>query len=282
MARVRFNESEGIDLQVIYPTLFLAYPLATDPSLAAALCRSYNSWMHDACRGSDGRLKWVAVVSLDDVSSATEEMRRCRRELDAVGVVILGTVGERDLDHPSLAPFWATAAELDTPVSVHVGWPCPPITNLVNNIYDSVMVPFTFPTLMGFNAIVGGGILDQHPTLRVAFLELSCQWIPFWVDRMNHFYDFAVAKVPAAKPPARRRPIDYLRSGQLFVTCEVEDRLLPQVLEMMGEDHIFFASDIPHGDREPHAAAELKERQDISEVAKRKILYDNAARFYGL
>src|SRR5262249_11020249 len=40
-ARIQDMDAEQIDVQVIYPSLFLAYPLASDPALLAALCRSY-------------------------------------------------------------------------------------------------------------------------------------------------------------------------------------------------------------------------------------------------
>jgi predicted TIM-barrel fold metal-dependent hydrolase len=281
-ARIQQNVREGIDLQVVYPTLFLAYPLTSDPALAAALCRSYNNWIHDICGQRPDKLKWVAVVSLDDVPSAVAELRRCRQVLDAVGVIVLGTVGEKNLDHPSLAPFWQTAAELECPVAVHVGWPCVPLSNLYDRLYDSIVIPFALPTLMAFNAVLSGGILDRHPTLRVGFFELGSQWVPFLIDRMSHYYDFVAERAPAARPAARRPPLEYLQSGQVYITCEVDDRLLPQVVTLIGEDQIFFASDIPHGDREPDAVKTLEGRTDLTEAAKRKILYDNAARFYSL
>jgi len=221
-------------------------------------------------------------VSLDDVPSAVEELRRCRRELDPVGVVILGTAGEKNLDHPALAPFWETATALELPVAIHVGWPCPPLSNLYDRLYDSIVIPFALPTLMAFNAVLSGGILDRHPSLRVGFFELGSQWVPFLIDRMSHYYQFVAERAPAARPAAQRPPLEYLRGGQVYITCEVDDRLLPQVVSLMGEDQIFFASDIPHGDREPDAVKTLQARTDLTSSVKRKILYDNAARFYGL
>jgi predicted TIM-barrel fold metal-dependent hydrolase len=62
----------------------------------------------------------------------------------------------------------------------------------------------------------------------------------------------------------------------------VEDVLLPQVLELVGDTQIMFASDMPHGDRERFAATMLLDRKDISDAAKTKILQSNPARFYRL
>jgi predicted TIM-barrel fold metal-dependent hydrolase len=81
---------------------------------------------------------------------------------------------------------------------------------------------------------------------------------------------------------ARRDTTEYLRSGQVYVGCEVEDPLLPHVIGLMGEDHILYGSDIPHADRDRFTVRTLRERSDIRDSAKRKILDDNARRFYNL
>ena len=86
----------------------------------------------------------------------------------------------------------------------------------------------------------------------------------------------------AAPVEAARKPSEYLRSGQVYVSGEVEDALLPQALALLGEDQFLFASDMPHADREPDAARELLAREDVSATARRKILDDNPRRSYRL
>jgi hypothetical protein len=99
---------------------------------------------------------------------------------------------------------------------------------------------------------------------------------------MTHFYEFAAERMPRALPAAKRPPEDYLRSGNIYVSCEVEDRLLPFVIDLIGEDHILYASDIPHSDRMFDSVGYLRGRGDLKEAAKRKILRDNPARLYRL
>jgi uncharacterized protein len=54
------------------------------------------------------------------------------------------------------------------------------------------------------------------------------------------------------------------------------------VIDNFGADMILFASDYPHWDGLfPRAVSTLRERTDISEKTKQKILGDNAKRFYG-
>ena len=168
-------------------------------------------------------------------------------------------------------------------MAVHVAWSCAPLNQMFDQLYYATLIPFVLPVLMGFVTVLGSGLLDRFPTLRVGFFEASCQWIHFLIDRMDHRYGF-VQKVGggagAAAVEAPRPPGEYLRSGRVYISGEVEDALLPQALELLGEDQFLFASDMPHADREPFATRELEARADVPASAKRKILDDNPRRFY--
>ena len=282
-ARLHDMDAEDLSVAVLYPTLFLAYPLTVDPRLAGALGSAYNRWMADATGGSD-RLRWAAVVNLDTVSEAVSQVREARR-LGAVAVMVLGTAGDRLLDDPALLPFFEAVAEEDLTLAVHVGWSCPPLSNLYTELYTSTVIPFLAPLLMGFAALVAGGILDRWPTLRVAFLEAGCEWVHFMVHRLEHRFHFATSMariIPPTAPRAAWAPQEYLRRGNLYLSAEVDDALLPQVIDLVGENQIIFGSDMPHGDRERFAVKTLLSRTDLGETAKRKILEQNPRRLYRL
>jgi predicted TIM-barrel fold metal-dependent hydrolase len=52
---------------------------------------------------------------------------------------------------------------------------------------------------------------------------------------------------------------------------------------VLGNERVVFASDYPHGDCDfPHSVTKFRQRSDISDAIKDKILWDNAARLYGL
>ncbi|MGH7832190.1 MAG: hypothetical protein ACREQK_00960 [Candidatus Binatia bacterium] len=55
-ARLRAMDERGIDVQVIYPTLFIMEP-SERPEVTCALRRSYNRWLADRCAQSAGRLR---------------------------------------------------------------------------------------------------------------------------------------------------------------------------------------------------------------------------------
>ena len=281
-ARIEALDAEKIDIQVIYPTLFLAYPLAPDPALGTALCESYNRWMGDTLSGNE-RLKWAGVVDLGDVPGAVRAVREAR-SLGASAIMVLGTAGDRKLDDSALLPFYEAMAETDLTLAVHVGWSWPALNNLYSDLYPSWLTAFLMPLMMGFVAFMTGGLLDRFPNLRVVFLEGGCLWIPFVLDRLNHRFPYArtmASLYPEIKVNAAAEPDAYVRRGNLYWSAEVEDSLLPQVMDLVGEGQIVFGSDMPHSDRERFAAKTLLDRDDVSESGKSAILESNPVRLYG-
>lgn len=283
-ARLNIMDEEGLFIQVLYPTLFLASPLSCNPAYVTAMCNAYNRWLGDILSAND-RLKWVGVVNLDDASAAARQVSECQR-LGAVGIMILGTAGDRLLDDPSLLPFYEAVETAGLPLAVHVGWACPAINNLYSHIYPSGVIAFLMPVLMGFVSLISGGILDRFPNLRVVFLEAGSLWIHFILERLQHRFQHSgknLSQVVSRTAPIQALPtMDYVRKGNLYFSAEVEDALLPQVLDLVGEGQILFGSDMPHGDRERFAAKMLTDRPDLTASAKQHILETNPARFYGL
>jgi predicted TIM-barrel fold metal-dependent hydrolase len=54
-------------------------------------------------------------------------------------------------------------------------------------------------------------------------------------------------------------------------------------MKLVGDNQIVYASDFPHWDGSyPHSIGELRERDDLSEAQKGKVLADNARRLYKL
>jgi predicted TIM-barrel fold metal-dependent hydrolase len=88
--------------------------------------------------------------------------------------------------------------------------------------------------------------------------------------------------VPATPPGALQRSLEYIRRGSVYVSIEVEDKLLPEVVELVGAKQLLFGSDMPHNDRGRFSARTLRERTDISAADKDAILHDSARGFYHL
>jgi predicted TIM-barrel fold metal-dependent hydrolase len=283
-ARLRSMDEEEIAIQVVYPSLFLAYPLTSNTALATALYSSYNRWLGDRLSGNE-RIQWAAIANLDDVGAAVQQVREAK-SLGASAVMVLGTAGDLTFDHPTLLPFFESLAQTHLPLAVHVGWSCPALNNIYSHIYPSGVIAFLVPVMMGLVALISGGVLDRFPDLRVTFLEAGCQWVHFVLERMDHRFRRTRNQLSTFHSQTAPRhdlpPMDYVRKGNLFFSTEADDVLLPHVIDLVGEDNMVFGSDMPHGDREPFVVRKVKERKDISDSAKLKILESNPARLYGL
>jgi predicted TIM-barrel fold metal-dependent hydrolase len=278
--RIAHLDRVGVDVQVIYPTLFIA-PLSEDDEFETVLQVSYNHWIEERCAEAPTRLRWTAILPLRDPKAAIKEIRRVK-DAGAVALVCFGTVGEKMLHAREFDPVWAAAAEAGLPITCHVGWPMGSMRNMCDEHSSSLAVSFTLPLLIGFYSFLAGGILDRHPKLRVAFLEGGAGWIPWYLGRINHYYpvaeffrsSFGLDKITKKEPEAYR--------DRVFVTAEADEDLLPKVLACLGEDNVMVSEDMPHLELRDGSGDELANRTDISQRQKDKILYHNPSRFYGI
>ena len=106
-ARLADLDRFQIDIQVVFPTLFLV-SVAEDVGLETALFQAYNTYMGRVCAQSDGRLRWNAPVPFRDAAAAIQEMRRVR-ELGAAGIFTMGMVWDKTLCDPSFFPIYKEA-----------------------------------------------------------------------------------------------------------------------------------------------------------------------------
>jgi predicted TIM-barrel fold metal-dependent hydrolase len=66
------------------------------------------------------------------------------------------------------------------------------------------------------------------------------------------------------------------------VAAEADEDLLFQVIEVLGDRNVLFATDFPHPDAKyPNAVKQFMELPRVSTDEKRRILWDNALMFYG-
>jgi predicted TIM-barrel fold metal-dependent hydrolase len=276
-ARLQDMDAEGIDVSVLFPTMFLVWPLADNPALARALCRAYNDWIAAKCAASGGRLRWVATVPLPDVSASTEEISHAKK-LGACGIMVLGTAGTMTLSDRRLDPFYAELERQELPLCVHVGWSFPAVSNLYDNVYEAMITPFALPIFMGFSSILIGGVLERFPRLKAGFFEAGVEWVPYWLDRMERFYKQPPGGSRKSDLPARN-PRDYVAAGRVFFSCELDEARIGAVSEVIGDDCILYSSDLPHAHRVFEAIKLFRGREDVTAATKAKILA-NGARFF--
>ena len=128
-------------------------------------------------------------------------------------------------------------------------------------------------------ALIGAGVLDRHPELRVTSLECGHGWLASWAARLDELAEMS----RHALPPLKQKPSEYLRAPHYFQSIQIYEgeQSLRHALEALGEDTLMFATDYPHSESWfPKCTDVVLGWNTLSETAKRKLLWDNAARCY--
>jgi hypothetical protein len=127
-------------------------------------------------------------------------------------------------------------------------------------------------------ALLGAGIMDRYPNLRLAPLEAGHGWLPFWMARMDEFSRSHVKGLP----PLKMKPSEYVLSGRYFQSIEMSEgeKLTKAVIDLIGEDILMYASDFPHLESWFPESVDNVMAWDLPEQAKRKLFWDNAVRYY--
>src|SRR5436853_4159812 len=94
-ARLEDADEMGVDVQVIFPTLFIAH-LTWDAELDVALARAYNRFMADVHAKAPRRLRWIAVMPFHNIGASIDELGWCK-DHGAVGFMARGIEGDRSL-----------------------------------------------------------------------------------------------------------------------------------------------------------------------------------------
>ncbi len=275
-------EREQIDTMVLFPSMALGVPGLLDADFAAGFARLYNTYITDFCRDSSGRLAGAAVLPIEDVQTSIAVMTEAR-QAGCVCAVLPPALRTRNLDHPDLDPLYAAAQDLDIALGIHgaPGVHLPKIgVDRFTHYIQVHCVSFPFDQMAAMTSMVSGGVLERHPRLRVAFLEAGVTWVPFFLDRLQEHFEKRGEWITDGW---KRPPREYLERGQIYVSCEPEETVLPAVVDALGADFILYASDYPHWDSEfPDSARPLRTRDDLGNAARQRILGENAARLYGL
>jgi predicted TIM-barrel fold metal-dependent hydrolase len=254
--------------------------MTADAGYEAALMRAYNRYIGGQCRLAARRLKWAGLLPLRDSKqgcAAIEEMIT----LGATAAVVYGTAGDRLLCDNSFTPVWDELHRSGLPLCVHMGMSYPPFLSVCNGLLAAHGIGMSLPAQMAFVAIAGHGMLDRYPNLKVGLLEFGAEWILYMVARLDHYLPIDRSQMPIKDEVPRRSIEDYAKSGRIFIAGEADDKMLRQEIELLGEDQILYSSDLPHGEGRHNAAKQILARADITETQKRKILYDNAVKFFG-
>jgi len=285
--RLRDMDLEGIDRAMIFPSLAGALGGVRDPRLAAAMARAYNRWILDYCATDPKRLMPAAVVPLQDPLAAVAEVEWAARHGFRCVMVRACRYQGRAHDHPDFAGFYAACAHHDVVVGLHpfpfpdVEWSQAILPDLAgmpcSHLVMADMLALPLDNMLTMAYLMFGGVCDRHPALKFSFMESNATWAAPFIDRLQ-------ARFARGGHRLIRTPPGEILARQCFVSVEGDERSLPALVDLIGEDVLFWASDFPHFDGHfPGAVTEAVEGlASLPDRVTRKVLGENAARMFGV
>ncbi len=221
-----------------------------------------------------GRFWGFGTVPLQDTDYAIRELERCIRELHFPGVEIGSNVNGKNLDDPSLFPFYEAAQELGAALFVHP-WEMLGRERL-QRYFLEWLVGMPAETALAICSFIFGGVFERFPHLRVLFAHGGGSF-PFTLGRIAKGYQARpdLCNVNEVAPPQA-----YV--GRFWVDSITHDvRALRFLLETVGPERVVYGTDYPFplgdfGDSSVISQLELPE-----EIAER-IFVRNALEFLGL
>lgn len=285
----------GFRKQLVFATHSVAFPFHPSQKKPLALrygaTRAHNRHMVDFC-SSDPRLMGVGIVPLDDPESAYQEAKwAINAGLQAIWVPHRAP-GDKSPGHVDLEKFWALLAESGTPFVLHVGGsPLQALKAWSNNgraavkdwmgggenvrTKDAALMhqpPETFISMLLLD-----GVLERHPKLRGAAVELGAGWVPEMARRL----DWVSGIYSRVDESVRfsRTPTEQLTQQMGFTPFPNEN--VAQLISQSNEDLYLFSSDYPHveGGRNPIGKFE-KYLVESGDAVKDKFYSENFLRLW--
>jgi predicted TIM-barrel fold metal-dependent hydrolase len=270
--RLAHMDKLGIDIQVLYPSIFLGQ-VCESPEVEVAMCKSYNRWMADIWKQSDNRLRWAAMLPFQaGMDEAMKELPTVM-ETGACAVFMRSLEGDRLPSDPYFFPLYEEVSRLDMPIGVHIGNSNPVISEVFAGEVTGggQFSRLRLMSIAGFHALIMNEVPDQFPKLRFGFLEATSQWIPFAMKDLIRRYD---GRGKVLKD-------NVMRESRIWVSCQMDDDL-PYVLGYSGDDSILAHTDYGHNDQSADidALRTMRASEEISAVSVDKILWDNPKALY--
>ena len=268
--RLAHMDELGIDIQILYPTIYLR-PVSDDIPTELALAKGYNRWLADIWKQSDNRMRWAALPPLRSHIDVIRDEMLFARENGACGIFLRGLEYDRGIGDPVMFPLYELASELGMPICIHSG-----NGSVVHHDFfeaDTTFTKFKLAVVGAFHTLIEKKIPERYPDINWGFVEVSAQWVPYVLCDLEDRYN--------------RKGWDWyenpLKDNNMFVACENTDDL-EYVLKMAGEDNIVIGTDYGHHDpsSEVNAIHLLKDDNRVSPEVTTKILETNPAILYRL
>ena len=264
----------GVDIGMWIPTAGLYVPDVEDIELQYALMRALNDWTGKDFAHSE-RHMWCGSIPLQ-VDYAVAEVKRCH-EIGARAMWLRPNIMQdvywwkEEWD-----PVWQTMQDLKMPLLFHEATGTYNATHSTDYKYDIYWMAHvaSHPLEMctALIGIIGHGVLERFPGLKVMMCEAGVTWVPYFLGRMDEH----VESRPPGEVALERLPSEYFREQVCICAFEDDEPLLKETMEFM-PSNVGYTSDYPHWDSSGISGVKryLDEFPDLDDDTRNKFFSHN-------
>jgi predicted TIM-barrel fold metal-dependent hydrolase len=288
--RLKAIDVDGVDYSVLYPSVAGAagetFGRITDPEFELACVQAYNDWLIEEWASVSKRFIPQCIVPIFPPEATVAEIKRAVAK-GHKGVIYPAVPMElREVPHINDSVYdriWATCQDLGVPICFHAGASeaiqVPPYEGYSEEIaraFQAITRPVSTVAVV-VNLLISR-ILLRYPKLNVVFGESALGWGAYLLE----YTDFQ------AKGDQLHLEGYNLTPSQMFKRqCYLVgwyDRAAILTRQYIGTENILWGTNFPLATSTWPRSHETIERsfEGVPEEDRRKILWENAARLYGI
>ena len=284
-ARVEAQQRDGLDGEVIYPSVGMLLCNHGDLDLKKAWFDGYNRWIAEYCSADPTRLYGLGQTALRTIEEGIADLEAIAAA-GLRGVMMPGTPGPAyedgpDYDDPAWDELYTAADELGLVLSFHIltGRSYKPRGPKLNNFMSIIRGN---QDLIG--TFVFGGVFDRVPDLQIVCVEADAGWAPHFAYRMDHAYNRHRTWLGGGGPELQRLPSDYMADHVKLTFQDDWSAFRMAEAGLIAPEQLMWANDFPHSDSTwPYSQGMLAQQTaDLPPDAVAKILGGNAVELYRL
>jgi len=274
---------DGIDAEIIFPTLGMFTFLLENREAELACAEVYNNWINGYLAGHYDRFVRCGTLPVRHPADAVAEMERLAK-LGFTAALLPSSIpsGVPNYNHEHWDPIFDAAQRLQIVLTLHTATgradvrpergPGGAIINYTDQMRDA---------MHSVMYMVAGGILDRFPRVKIAVIESGASWLAALAERMD---EVAEAHESFVRPKLSGKPSEII-ARQVAASFQY-DRAAIMSRSVTGTQSIMWGSDYPHTEGtfpdSKDVIAHMFDGIDITEQEKADILGLNAARLFRL
>jgi predicted TIM-barrel fold metal-dependent hydrolase len=283
--RLRELDRDGLAAEVLLPPFFGRRVLPRLPGEASiAVCRGYNDWLCDYTSVAPERLVGVGVLPAATLESAREELQRVTAMRGVRGLQLSAWPNGSGAPASEDDVFWADVVSTGTAMVAHRdfgGGALEDPTRVEEHFFTISFLTTKGGAPYSASQLFTAGVFDRFPALRIFYVHGSIAWVEYWAEQADDHYRrhryWASSDLP--HPPSH-----YIKQNLMFDFGV--DPVGLDIRDLLNLDNLMWGRSFPTSDGTwpdtSYATDEQFAKAGVADRDTRKLVHDNAARFFRL